>query len=112
MNQGDDNDDKKDLKETKEEAEKDIFEAIGVGNLPDDQKAALLTKMMRLVEVQTLNRIIDKLTPEQDEKLKNLPEDDPDALEKFLEEYVPNYGDIYMEEAAKVRQKLLIQFGK
>jgi ribosomal protein S13 len=110
----DSNDDfrKKDLHELKAQTKEDLFEALGVKDISDEEKAVLLTKMLRLVDVKTLSRIIDQLTPEQEEKLKNLNQDDEMALEKFLEENVPTYGDMYIEEAQKVRQELLIEFQK
>ena len=101
-----------DLEKLKETAKNDLFEMIGVSQLSDDDKATLLYKMLRLVEARTLNIIIDKITPEQEERLKNLDQEDPDALEKFLEENVPDYGDIYTDEAKKVRQELLIEYGQ
>lgn len=103
---------KSDLNGIKDQAEKDFFEAIGFKNLPEDEKAALLSKMMKLIEVRTLNKIIDTLTPEQDEKLKNLDQSDTEALENFLQADVPNYENLFYDEAKKLRQELLIEHGQ
>jgi hypothetical protein len=103
---------KNDLESLKGKAEKDLFEAIGFKNLPEDEKAALLEKMMKLIEVRALNAVIDSLTPEQNEKLKNLDQEDPDALENFLQEDVPNYEDLFYDEAKKLRQELLIDYSQ
>ena len=103
---------KDDLNNLKEKAEKDLFEAIGFKNLPENEKAALLEKMMKLIEVRTLNKILDSLNPEQDEKLKNLDQNDSEALENFLQEYVPNYETLFYDEAKKLRQELLIEHGQ
>lgn len=103
---------KDDLKDLKGKAEKDLFEAIGFKDLSDEEKAALLGKMMRLIEVRTLNKILDSLTPEQDEKLKNLDQENPDALEAFLQEDVPDYESLFYDEAKKLQQELLIEHGQ
>lgn len=103
---------KSDLAGLKDQAEKDLFEAIGFKNLPENEKAALLEKMMKLIEVRTLNKIIDTLSPEQDAKLKDLDQNDTVALEKFLQEDVPNYEDLFYDEAKKLRQELLIEHGQ
>jgi len=103
---------KNDLDSLKGKAEKDLFEAIGFKDLSDEEKAALLGKMMKLIEVRTLNKILDSLTPEQDEKLKNLDQENPDALEAFLQEDVPDYESLFYDEAKKLRQELLIENGQ
>jgi hypothetical protein len=103
---------KDDLNSLKEKAEQDLFEAIGFKDLSDDEKATLLGKMMKLIEVRTLNKILDSLTPEQDEKLKNLDQENPDALEAFLQEDVPDYESLFYDEAKKLRQELLIEHGQ
>jgi len=101
-----------DLNNLKGKAEKDLFEAIGFKDLSDDEKAALLAKMMKLIEARTITKILDSVTPEQSEKLKNLSEDDPDALENFLQKEVPGYESMFYDEAKKLRQELLIEHGQ
>jgi len=111
MNSNDDSQ-KNDLDTMKDDAEKDLFDAIGFKSLPEEEKAALLEKMMKLIEVRTLNKIMDSLNPEQDEKLKNLDQEDPDALENFLQENVPAYESLFYDEAKRLRQELLIEHGQ
>lgn len=100
---------KDDLNNLKEKAEKDLFEVIGAKDIPDEEKGELLNKMLDLVESRALLKMIDGLSEEQKQELTTIQDqDDPDKLEEYLLKIAPNFPDLYVDEAKKLRQELII----
>ena len=90
---------------------KDLFEAMGAGELSDTEKGALFAKMMEVVQGRAIARLGDEMSEEDRVAIISLIESGEDeAVEKFLSEKAPNF-DLYLEEEAKkLRQELLIEF--
>jgi hypothetical protein len=92
---------------------KDIFEALGAGNIPDEEKGELLAKMAEVVQTRTLLRIADELPPEKQEELQKFAEvDDPEGLEDFITQNVPDLENIFLDEAKKLKEELIIKLSK
>ena len=104
---------KNDLNNLKEKAEKDIFEVIGAKDISEEEKGALMVSMLELINSRSLEKALDAMNPEQQERLNSIIDDDnPEAFESFLLEAVPNYPQIIEDEAKKLRQELIIDLGK
>lgn len=102
-----------DVIEGNDKAADDIFAAIGAADLPDEDKGILLAKMLKVIQTRTLIKILDALPEEKDGELDKLVSGgDPDALEAFLNENVPNYSRFFEDEAKKLRQELEIEFNQ
>ena len=105
--------DQDNINDVKEEVGKDIFEAIGAQDLPEDEKGKLLSQMLEIVQTRVLTRIIELLPEEEAQKLNEFAEkDDFDGAEAFIVEKVPNLEQIYKDEADKLRQELIIDSQK
>ena len=96
---------------TKRLEDEDIFDVLGAGDIPDEEKGLLLGKMVELIERRTLERILDSLDEDTAKHLEkdvlDKEDNDPDALQKFLDIYVPNYQDMFNAEARSLRQELI-----
>ncbi len=102
-----------DLKEVKEKTSQDIFEALGATDLPEDEKGALLGKMIEAVETRVLTRIIELLPEEEAKALNKFAEDDDfESAQKLMTEKVPNLEQIYKDETEKLRNELIVDFSK
>lgn len=110
----DSNDDKQaDLSQAKTKAEEDIFAAMGAADIPDEEKGALLARMLDLVQSRSLLKIVDKLSDEKKDELEKLSEqEDATELESFLIKSVPEYEQIFIDEAKRLRQELTIEFAE
>ena len=101
------------LSEAKDQAEDDIFAAMGAADIPDEEKGALLARMMDLVQSRSLLKIVDSLSESKKEELEKLVEGEDQAeLESFLVQNVPSYEQIFTDEAKRLRQELTIEFAE
>jgi hypothetical protein len=93
----------------KSDDEEDIFDVIGAGDLPEDEKSALLVKMMNLVQARSLEKVMDLLDEAAKKELeeKVLLDDPEESMEEFLQKYVPNFGEIFEDEAKKLRMEMI-----
>ena len=99
--------------DVKNDAEKNIFELLGAEDISEEEKAALLTQMLDLIDTRVLDRVLEDLSEEERIELERISkEDNTEAFEKFIEEKVPNYEALYVEEAKKLRQQLVIDMEK
>ncbi|MFA6423520.1 MAG: DUF5663 domain-containing protein [Patescibacteria group bacterium] len=88
--------------------QKDIFTDLGLTDLPDEEKGAILAKMIEVIQTRTLLRVADALTPEKQEEMKKLGEgEDTEAMEKFLTDNAPNMTELFEEETKKLRQEMI-----
>jgi len=91
----------------------DIFAVMGAGNIPDEDKGALLAKMLQVVQTRVLLKILDSLSDKEDSELNAIADrGDAEELEQFLRTHVPNYDQLFEDEAKLLRQELVIEFGK
>lgn len=95
---------------TKSVDQEDIFDVLGAGNIPEEEKGALLGQMLLLIQQRVFMRVMDTLPAEAVSMLETeaVENEETSQLEKIIEKYIPNYSDLYEEEARKVRQELII----
>lgn len=97
----------------KKETQEDLFAALGASDIPDEDKGALLAKMMDLVQSRSIVVIYDQLSEEKKKEMEELADkDDPDILEEFLNKNIPEYEQVFIDEAKKLRQELTIEFAE
>ena len=88
--------------------EKDIIELLGLDNLPEDKKAALLAKMAETVLNRISLRILDQLS-DADQKRFNalLKQKTADAeIDQFLKSKIKNLDEMRMAEILRFKQEL------
>jgi len=92
----------------------DLFNAIGMADLTDEEKAGLFVSMLDLLQARTIALIAEKATDEQRAKMQEIVSTDQpgEALEDYLEENFPEYPQMFEEEARKLREELIIKFSK
>lgn len=91
----------------------DLFDDLGAGDISEEEKGALLAKMVDLAMGRALHRISEKLSSEQlDELDKILEMDDFEKTEEYLKDIVPDYDQIFLDEANKLREELKIDLGE
>jgi fructose-1-phosphate kinase PfkB-like protein len=87
---------------------KDILELMGVGNLPEEKKRELYTKMLETIQNRTIARIFDQLSPEDGEKLKQLLDsDNKTEIESFLKSKGVEIAKMMLEEAIIYKAELV-----
>lgn len=97
----------------KQETQEDLFAALGASDIPDEDKGALLAKMLDLVQSRSIVKIYDRLSEEKQKEMEDLSDkEDPDILDNFLQENVPDFEQIFINEAKKLRQELTIEFAE
>lgn len=97
--------------EEQQEVIEDIFTAIGAKDLTDDDKAKLFVKMIESVQIRTIGKIFETL--DQDKKLeleKIIEEEEAPEMDRFLDDNVPNYEEIFASEAKKLQLELIKEF--
>lgn len=103
--------DKKTL--VKDEIQSDIFADIGALDIDDVEKGVLLARMIDLVESRSLVKIVENLNDDKQKELEVLLDaEDVEPIEKFLEENVPEFEQIFIDEAKRLRQELKIELGE
>jgi hypothetical protein len=92
-----------------DEFSEDLFEALGAGNIPEEDKAILLLQIIEVVQTRVLNKAYDALNDEQRQKLGELMESDQEGekIEEYLLEAVPTYYQMFEEEAKLLRRQLV-----
>lgn len=99
----------------KKQAEEDIFAAMGAADIPDAEKGELLVRMMDLVQSRALLKIVDKLNDDEKKELETMLDDEnlePEKLEKFIVDKVPDYEQLFVDESKRLRQELTIEFAQ
>lgn len=97
----------KDLLE-KEFNEENIFNQMGLENLPEKEKDNLLTKMVDTVIARVSVIVMRRLKEEEQKKLEDLlKEGDDDKVIKFLREYVPDYDSLLYNETQALKSELV-----
>ncbi len=99
------------LDETKNSTAGNLFEDIGMGDLSDVEKGAVLGDLLESIQTRALQRVVEGFSEAQIEALSEVVKsDDPSKLEDFLLENAPDFPTIYEEEAKKLREELIIKF--
>lgn len=76
--------------------QKTILDELGLSDLPQEKKEALLVKMTEVVLKRVFVETMDKLAPEAQEEYTKLIDANvaPEEVEKFLSEKIPNYDEM------------------
>lgn len=86
----------------------DFLTSIGLGAMPQDQKAAFLQHLYEELELRVGTRLSEGMDDEQLGQFEKLVEsnDDTGAL-KWLETNRPNYKQVVSEELEKLKQEVI-----
>lgn len=96
------------LIQPKDLVEGDIFELLGLQNLPEDQKEELMTKIIEGVESRVALRIDDLLDDKEKENFHQLlNQDDDQAISEFLQSKDIKVAQLAAEEALFVKSEIL-----
>jgi len=87
---------------------KDILELMGAGDLPEEKKQEIYTKMLATIQNRTIARIFDQLSPEDGEKLKQLLDsNNKTEIESFLKSKGVDIAKMMLEEAIIYKSELV-----
>jgi hypothetical protein len=85
-----------------------IIKVLGLEDLPEKRKLALIEKMTEIIQKRLLIRITEELKEEdKDEFIKISETKDEKALSDFLQTKIPNLDKIILEEIIKFKQELI-----
>jgi hypothetical protein len=86
--------------------EGNIFVDLGLANLPEEQKLALLDQMNELIHKRTMLRVLEILTDEQKQHLMKDENQSEEALLAALQQVVPNLGELIFEQVELVKNEV------
>ena len=87
--------------------QENVIKILGIENLPDDRKLAILAKMTDLVQKRLLARMLESLPENQQEKFgKILEQNHPQEIQKFVEVNLPNFQQWLVEEVTALKKEL------
>lgn len=83
-----------------------IIKVLGIEDLADDKKVALLEKMTELIQKRITLRVLEKMTKEQQEEFGRLVEaNNSEKAAEFMAVVIPNMPEIMEEEIVKFKQE-------
>lgn len=86
----------------------DLIIACGFETASDEDKAALIGRMTRVVQQAVANRVLDQIGDTEKAEIDRLMNaNDTDGLNQFLEAHVPNFPDLVTEETVKFKRAML-----
>lgn len=86
---------------------KNILEVLGLDELPEARKAAILLRMAGLVQDRVLERIVEKIPKDQESEFERLADSgDVQLLRNFVEGYTGDVESLIKEEAVKLQEEL------
>lgn len=86
-----------------------IIEILGIEALPLEERVALVEEATNLVETRTLARMMELLSPTEQEALANLMEAQDDAaIDALIERKGIDVITLAQEETEKLKQELLV----
>ncbi len=84
---------------------RNIFDDLGIGDLPAEKQQGIFNQMNEVVEAAVVARISRMLTDEEAAEFEKLKTDDDKS--KFLDEKGIDLQAISLEEAMRLREKLI-----
>ncbi|MFH1838018.1 MAG: DUF5663 domain-containing protein [Candidatus Kuenenbacteria bacterium] len=85
-----------------------LIKVLGIEDLPEERKLALIEKMTEVIQKRLLVRITEELKEEdKDEFIKISEEKNEKALIVFLQTKISNLDKIILEEIVKFKQELI-----
>lgn len=78
------------------QTQKTILDELGLSDLPEEKKEALMVKMTEVVLKRIFVETMDKLDEASQEEYSKLLEEnaEPEKVEEFLKEKIPNYEEM------------------
>lgn len=97
--------------DTNTQVQNDLIEELGLANLPDDKKEALLMKMMEVVLKRIFVETMEKLNEKDRQTYSDMVEANatPEEVEKFVSEKIPNYSGMVLKIAEKFKEEMKTQ---
>jgi hypothetical protein len=91
-------------------AQVDLIKELGIDKLPRERQEELLAQMGEIVQQRILLRLLEELPEEDKDEFAALLEanqDNPEVVEMFLKEKVPNMDVLAMEEIGKYKSEVM-----
>jgi hypothetical protein len=70
-----------------------IIEELGLGGLPQEKQDELLVQIGEAVMKRIYLEIMEKLDKDEQEKLAGLIDNNPDGIEAFVKDKIPDYNE-------------------
>ncbi len=83
-----------------------IFQELGLGQLPDERKSELLEQMNELVHKRLMLRIISQLPEAVAQELEGVDDMSNEERLNVLVQYVPNLSDMILTEIEQVKAEM------
>ena len=93
--------------------EANLLKDLGIEDLPLEQKEKILLDVTTIINQNISLRLLEELPEEKAKELEILMTDyanDPDRLQIFFRQEVPNFEELVQEEIAKYKQQLMKRF--
>lgn len=88
-----------------------IFSVIGADSIPLEEKGAILGQILEVIQLRVISRVLDILPEDKCGELSEIiDKEDPMALDEFLNANVPNFTELFEQEAKKKRLELIRDF--
>jgi pilus assembly protein FimV len=95
------------LKENIKAAQIDLIKDLGIEQLDQEQKEEILTQIGEILQQRIVLRIVEELPEEKQDEFQAVLEkaqDDPDQLDKYLEENIPGVEDMILAEIGEYKK--------
>ncbi|MBI2411120.1 MAG: hypothetical protein HYV32_04485 [Candidatus Kerfeldbacteria bacterium] len=86
--------------------EDNIFVELGLANVSDERKVAMLQQMNELIHRRVMIRIMENMPQEAQDQLPTVAEQSPEEQMNHLLQYVPNLEALVQQEVAAVKEEL------
>lgn len=90
-----------------------LLKELAIEDLPLEQKEKILLDVTTIINQNISLRLLEELPEEKAKELETLLADfadDPDRLQIFFRQEVPNFDELVQEEIAKYKQQLMKRF--
>lgn len=84
-----------------------IIDLLGLQDLPEEKKLAMLEKLSDVVGMRAVERARDRLLPSEADEFMALIETKPDEAMAWLSQKGISFEEMLMEEVAKVKEELV-----
>lgn len=88
----------------------DLIKELGLDTLSQNQQEELLLQVGEVIQQRIILRIVDEMKDEDKDRFTALldkSDENPDEVEEFLKEKVPNLDQISVEEIGRYKGELL-----
>ena len=89
----------------------DVLAQLGLGNIPDEKKAEIISKISELAQKRIILRVTEEMSEDQRENFEKFleTEEDPAKIENYIRENIPNIDSIIEEEMSLLKNDVLSQ---